>query len=417
MATRAAALDRPKLALRIGVAWGDVVLDVVHVAPAREVRVRDLVVDVAALPLVLGARARVHVDTSMVSLDVEVVEAGPALPRHAAPFAWAATFPIVLSAALHMLSLAVVAWLLPPLSPDADAELSRDRLLSLLAYLDAAALHEREAPPPPDVIGDDPRSEHGDLPYPGGTGSRSYGEEGTAGNANLPARPAAFAVRRRDEEVRMAREVALREASAQMGWIATMMGAAPHTPTASWGSAAASGTDAADHRGAMWGESPGEAFGTGGLGLTGGGEGGGGSGEGVGLGTIGALGHGIGTGTGRSIGAGHMIGAPGFRFGATSVSGRLPPETIQRIVRQNFGRFRLCYENGLRLRPTLEGGVTVRFLIDRSGAVATAADGGSSLPDPATIGCVVRAFTALSFPAPEGGTVTVIYPIAFAPEG
>jgi len=416
MANRAAALDRPKLALQIGVAWGDVVLDVVRVAPARQVRVRDLVIDVAPLPLVLGARARV--DTSTLSLDVEVVEAGPALPRHGAPFAWASTFPIVLSAALHLLSIAIVAWLLPPLSPDADAEISRDRLLSLLAYLDAAALHERDAPPPPDVIGDDPRSEHGDLPYPGGTGSRSHGEEGSAGNANLPARPAAFAVRRRDDEdVRMAREVALREASAQVEWIATMMGAAPHTPTASWGSAAANGTDAADHRGAMWGDAPGEAFGTGGLGLTGSGEGGGGSGEGVGLGTIGALGHGIGTGRGRSIGAGYMIGAPGFRFGATSVNGRLPPEAIQRIVRQNFGRFRLCYENALRLRPTLEGSVTVRFLIDRSGAVATAADGGSSLADATTIGCVVRAFTALTFPAPEGGTVTVVYPIAFAPEG
>ena len=40
-------------------------------------------------------------------------------------------------------------------------------------------------------------------------------------------------------------------------------------------------------------------------------------------------------------------------MGATSVSGRLPPEVIQRIVRQNFGRFRLCYENGLRSNPNL----------------------------------------------------------------
>lgn len=39
---------------------------------------------------------------------------------------------------------------------------------------------------------------------------------------------------------------------------------------------------------------------------------------------------------------------PSVRMGATSVSGRLPPEVVQRIARQSFGRFRLCYENGLR---------------------------------------------------------------------
>ena len=29
----------------------------------------------------------------------------------------------------------------------------------------------------------------------------------------------------------------------------------------------------------------------------------------------------------------------------------MTPEVIQRIVRQNYGRFRLCYENGLRNNP------------------------------------------------------------------
>mgnify|MGYP006314362019 FL=1 len=60
------------------------------------------------------------------------------------------------------------------------------------------------------------------------------------------------------------------------------------------------------------------------------------------------------------------------------MNGRLPPEVIQRIVRQNFGRFRLCYENGLRNNPTLSGRVSVKFVIDRSGAVSTAQDGGSA---------------------------------------
>jgi len=103
-------------------------------------------------------------------------------------------------------------------------------------------------------------------------------------------------------------------------------------------------------------------------------------------------------------------------MGATSVSGRLPPEVIQRIVRQNFGRFRLCYENGLRNNPNLQGRVVVRFVIGRDGRVSNVG-GGGDLPDGGVTSCVTRAFYGLSFPQPEGGIVTVSYPIVFTPGG
>ncbi|MBI5532263.1 MAG: AgmX/PglI C-terminal domain-containing protein [Deltaproteobacteria bacterium] len=172
-------------------------------------------------------------------------------------------------------------------------------------------------------------------------------------------------------------------------------------------------------------DSIGESFGAGGLGLVGIGEGGGGLGEGIGLGNIGTLGHGAGTGTGQGFGSGHgrlggshrTTNAPQVRMGATTVSGRLPPEVIQRIVRQNFGRFRLCYENGLRANPNLQGRVAVRFVIDRAGAVSSVTNAGSDLPDQGVVSCVVRSFHGLSFPQPEGGIVTVYYPILFSPGG
>ncbi len=110
----------------------------------------------------------------------------------------------------------------------------------------------------------------------------------------------------------------------------------------------------------------------------------------------------------------HQARAPQVRMGMTTVSGRLPPETIQRIVRQNFGRFRACYQRGLLRNPALAGRVTARFVIDRDGAVAKAGNGGSDLPDAAVIACVVEAFAGLSFPQPEGGIVTVTYPITFS---
>ena len=163
--------------------------------------------------------------------------------------------------------------------------------------------------------------------------------------------------------------------------------------------------DAMTARGKMFGDTIGEAFGAGGLGLSGVGEGGG-RGEGIGLGTIGSGGHGLGGGS---------TSAPRLREGAVQVTGRLPPEVIRRIVRQNFGRFRLCYENGRRGNPGLQGRVSTKFVIDRSGAVASVIDAGSDLPSSSTVSCVVRGFGNLSFPQPEGGLVTVVYPIVFSP--
>jgi hypothetical protein len=105
-----------------------------------------------------------------------------------------------------------------------------------------------------------------------------------------------------------------------------------------------------------------------------------------------------------------------IRLGATSVNGRLPPEVIQRIVRQSQGRFKACYTDGLSRNPSLEGRVSVRFVIGRDGMVSNVANGGSDLPDAKVVACVERVFERMTFPAPEGGIVTVSYPLMFSPE-
>ncbi len=113
----------------------------------------------------------------------------------------------------------------------------------------------------------------------------------------------------------------------------------------------------------------------------------------------------------------HEVKAPVLRAGTTSVSGPgIPSGLVQRTVRQNFGRFRSCYENGLRTNPNLSGRVVSRFVIGHDGSVASVKDGGSDLPSGEVISCVTRAFYGLSFPAPtNAGVVTVIYPIMFNP--
>jgi hypothetical protein len=205
-----------------------------------------------------------------------------------------------------------------------------------------------------------------------------------------------------------------------IGLLNTGAGGDPDAPTAVWGRDDSLGNDPLSARGNMWGDAIGDSFGAGGLGLSGIGEGGGGRGEGIGLGSIGTIGHGAGLGNGDGIGNGngrlsgsHRSKPPSVRMGATSVSGRLPPEVIQRIVRMNFGRFRLCYENALKSNPNLQGTVTVSFVIGVDGSVSSV--GGGGLGEVGS--CVVRSFGGLSFPQPEGGIVKVTYPIAFSPGG
>jgi Ca-activated chloride channel family protein len=148
-----------------------------------------------------------------------------------------------------------------------------------------------------------------------------------------------------------------------------------------------------------------------------------------GLGSIatlphGAAGHGAidSTGRGDSLGAGHgrlggghATSAPKVRLGDAAVVGSLPREVIQRIVRQNFGRFRTCYEQGLARDPKLAGRLTVRFTIGRDGGVSNAADGGSSVNDSAVQACIVSSVHALAFPSPETGIATVTLPITLEP--
>jgi len=260
----------------------------------------------------------------------------------------------------------------------------------------------------------------------GGTGTRAKGEEGSMGSALKKSATHRYAVRGPKDNSRGA---ALHEAQ-QFGMIGKLDSTATDEPSVADNDVtipkaqalAAPTSEPTTATGNMWGHDIGDAFGAGGLGLSGTGQAGGGRGQGIGLGNIGTLGHGASTGTGQGFGSGHgrVAGAgktqpPHVRMGATSVSGKLPAEVVQRIVRQNYGRFRMCYEQGLAKNPNLEGRVTAQFVIGRDGSVSNVANAGSNMPDSGVVGCVVRAYNGLSFPPPPRGIVTVVYPIHFSP--
>jgi hypothetical protein len=321
------------------------------------------------------------------------------------------------SLAVHAALLGAMAFFVPPLGSTDEDGISQDQEYLLKQYLSAAAEKEAEAKETEKTADTTPADK------PGGTGSRAMDEEGKMGDVNSHQSGGHWANKGPAEnpDPRIARIRALQDAGT-FGVIAMLTGSDTSAPTAAWGADDALGNNPLSANGNMWGSDLGESYGSGGLGLTGTGSGGGSKYEGIGLGKIGMFGSGSGDGAGDGFGHGHghlsgthQASPPRVRIGVGVVSGRLPPEVIQRIVRQNFGRFRLCYENGLRTSPNLQGRVSVRFVIGRDGAVSNVGNGGSDLPDANVVSCVTRAFYGLSFPPPDSGIVTVTYPIVFVP--
>ncbi|MFZ5892653.1 MAG: AgmX/PglI C-terminal domain-containing protein [Myxococcota bacterium] len=316
----------------------------------------------------------------------------------------------------HASLLAAVAFFVPSMSGISDEDSDRERLYVMQQYLDASAERERER--------ETELSETGDK-QEGGTGQQAAGEQGAMGKPTAAPASKRYEVKgpKDNPDPHLAREAARREA-AEFGMIGLLnsMTGDPNAPTAPWGLDTSLGTGEISANGNMWGDEIGDAFGTG-LGLAGLGEGGGGRGRGIGAGDIGTIGRGAGLGDGSGwgnghgqLGRGHVAKSPGtMRPLSTTVSGRLPPEVVQRIVRQNFGRFRACYQTGLSRNPNLEGRVAARFVISRDGSVSNVANGGSDLPDASVVSCVLSAFYGLSFPQPENGIVTVTYPMMLSP--
>jgi len=112
-----------------------------------------------------------------------------------------------------------------------------------------------------------------------------------------------------------------------------------------------------------------------------------------------------------------LVGNPlPARTAATPTYGLVRPEDVQRTVRQNFGRFKRCYQDGLRRNPSLGGRLAVSFIIDTDGSVIDERPTpDSTLPDEAVTQCIVSWFRDIHFVPPEGGYVTIVYPVIFSP--
>ena len=333
-----------------------------------------------------------------------------------------------LSALVHATLIGTLAFFLPAMQNDNAEGIDRNAAAAMQPYLSAIA--ERE--PPRDESVTEAAGAKGGGASPG---SQAAGPSGTMGTTVPTPTSGRFAIKGDAPEAKLQRERALLD-SATWGMIGLLSTdtANANTPVASWGEPVAVGTESRNALGALWAPTIDDAFGQNGLGISGAGEGGGGKFNGVGINGVGTTvgggsgcvdgqpcsggpGRGPGAGFGHGPGqGGHTAKAPRIIMANTEVNGTLPAEVVQRIVRQNFGRFKMCYEAGLRTNPGLTGRVAVKFMIDRNGSVATAAaDPSTDMADGTVVSCVVRGFLNLSFPEPKSGMVKVIYPLMLSP--
>ena len=96
---------------------------------------------------------------------------------------------------------------------------------------------------------------------------------------------------------------------------------------------------------------------------------------------------------------------------SVDVAGGLAKDQIRRVIRRNRAQVRHCYEQGLRLRPDLQGRIAVRFVVDPSGRVSAVSAVANELT-PEVGACVLGKVRGWSFPAAPGITA-VTYPFRF----
>lgn len=446
-------------AVEVVVMWGDDVLSVEHVSPPRDVRIDT---KQGAHPVVIerdgrllcvlpeGATGEVTINDEARSLEslreaqtlesfgelagavlYPLPEGASARVRHdgltflvrpthagkevasAAELQWRRYGWVALSLGVHAVLLAMF-YFMPPSSQALSLD-NIDANTRMVEYLNAAnAVEEVDIPEFLQEPSDD---------APGGDGERHALEEGQAGDPDEAVTGNRQAVRgpQNNPDPHMARENLRNEMEhvGAIGAVASMLGSFD-APTSPFGRDSAEGMDPMSAIGALMGDQIGSNHGFNGLGMTGTGRGAGGTGLGTyGLGTLGTMGRGSGGGDGDGYGRG--VGTPhGTRRsrvprvrpgGGVDIRGSLSREAIRRVVRRNIAQVRFCYEQGLQQNPSIEGRVTVSWIISPTGAVTTSSVANTTLRNASVESCIANAVGRWSFPSPDGGGVVgVSYP-------
>ncbi len=97
------------------------------------------------------------------------------------------------------------------------------------------------------------------------------------------------------------------------------------------------------------------------------------------------------------------------------VQGSMDKAVIRRVIRSHQSAIKYCYEKELTKDPSLQGKVTISFIIKADGMVGSASVANTTLNNKAVEGCVTRVVQRMAFPTPNGGgIVKVTYPFIFS---
>lgn len=140
-----------------------------------------------------------------------------------------------------------------------------------------------------------------------------------------------------------------------------------------------------------------------------------GSFAGLGLADVGV--HGGGRGEGICLCGPSKPKTARIRYGSLVVLGHgLPPEVIQRVVRNDNARLLRCYQVGLKADPRLQGRIAVKFVIDAAGAIASVSTGAAEVGNADVVACVLGEIGKLRFPPLDAGPkLTATYELELLP--
>ena len=105
--------------------------------------------------------------------------------------------------------------------------------------------------------------------------------------------------------------------------------------------------------------------------------------------------------------------APAGFMNDSDGDGDLERSGIALGIRTKMSTYKGCYQRQLQRTPSLQGTITVEFIIEEDGLVERARVASSSLNNAQVEQCIIQNLRGSQFPTPRGGTVVVTYPFNF----
>ncbi|HSW59567.1 MAG TPA: AgmX/PglI C-terminal domain-containing protein [bacterium] len=100
---------------------------------------------------------------------------------------------------------------------------------------------------------------------------------------------------------------------------------------------------------------------------------------------------------------------------AAEVDGQIDSASMNKILRGSGAAIKRCYDKALLVNPTLKGKVALSIMINTQGRVEAADVVEDTIGDKSVSSCIQGVISRLRFPKPDGGPVSFVFPVTFAP--